>query len=127
MSSISVIKITVLELDEEKLNEGTLRSAKRRAELTYQLLAKMLKCDGEVSSDDLKTFCTTQEDVCFISNISMAWDFSSNELHVLSVLNSGFGFNKNLLLHRYPCYYTVLVEQSQRQLYRRLAIQQSRI
>ena len=56
----------VLGYDEEKLNDGILRSAKKRAELTHQLLAKMLKCDGEIPSNDLKTFCSTQEDVSHI-------------------------------------------------------------
>jgi len=40
----------------------SIRGSKRRSQLTYQLLAKLLKAEDEVKADDLLTFCDNLQD-----------------------------------------------------------------
>jgi len=62
-----IIFCLVLKLDGEQLSGSSLlRSAMKRAELGYLILQKLLKCDGELSAQELKTYCTSQQKVCVV-------------------------------------------------------------
>jgi len=52
----------VLEFDEEKLNSNLLESAKKRAQLTYEVMAKMFNVEGEISSDMIRKVATGKDE-----------------------------------------------------------------
>jgi len=52
----------VLKFDEEKLNSNLLESAKKRAQLTYDVMAKMFNVEGEISSDLIKKVATGKDE-----------------------------------------------------------------